>query len=168
MRKITLYPENLKEKECLEGVGMDQRIIFRLISRRWVRWIGPTQNTGLWQVLVTTVMNLLVGWKVAGGRLSHWELWSVETFGNAAWRVTRLPAADLLKAVTRGWEFTVHSITSGKTSNCSLNWLWKAKEKCWVMVCKQLASYTFEGKSCVSFFEACLFKWENRGYSVML
>jgi hypothetical protein len=53
--------------------------------------------------------------------LSQSELWSVETVGNAGWRVTRLPVADLLKAVTCGWEFTAHSITTGKTSACPLS-----------------------------------------------
>jgi hypothetical protein len=100
--------------------------------------------------------------------LSHSELWSVETFVSAAWRVTRLPAADLVKAVTCGWEFTVHSITTGKTSTCPPSWLWKAKKKVEWWFVNNWHVRCWREIVCPAFLNHASLKWENRGYLMML
>ena len=50
----------LKERDQLEGIVIDGRIILKWIlqrGREGVSWINVTQNSGKWRAVVRTVMN---------------------------------------------------------------------------------------------------------------
>ena len=59
-----LWWGNLKERDHLEGLGVDGRIILRWIYRKWfgATWTGLIwfQNRDSWWALVNEVMNLQV------------------------------------------------------------------------------------------------------------
>jgi len=52
---------NLREREYLEGPGVDGRIILRWIFRKWDRdmgWIDLALDRDRWRTLVNAVMNI--------------------------------------------------------------------------------------------------------------
>jgi hypothetical protein len=54
---------NLRERDHLGDPGIDGRIIFRWIFRKWdvgLEWIELAQDRNRWRVLVNAVMNLRV------------------------------------------------------------------------------------------------------------
>jgi len=55
---------NLRERDHLEGPGVDGRIILRWIFWKWdvvgMDWIELAQDRDRWRSLVTAVMNLRV------------------------------------------------------------------------------------------------------------
>jgi hypothetical protein len=54
---------DLRERDKLEGLGVDGRIILRCIIRKWVggmNWIDLAQDRDRWLAVVNTVMNLRV------------------------------------------------------------------------------------------------------------
>ena len=56
-----LWWGNLKEKNHLEDLGVDGRIILRWIFRKWngaMDWIDLAKNRDRWRALVNAVMNL--------------------------------------------------------------------------------------------------------------
>ena len=58
-----LWLRNLGERDNLEDLGVDQRIIIRWIFRKWdndIDWIDLIQDRDRWRALVNAVMNLWV------------------------------------------------------------------------------------------------------------
>ena len=55
---------NLREKDNLEGQGVDGRIILRWIFRKWhvvvMDWIELAQDRDRWRAIMNEVMNLWV------------------------------------------------------------------------------------------------------------
>ena len=54
---------NLRERDHLEDLGMEGRIILKLIFKRWywgMDWIALTQDRVRWRALVNAVTNFLV------------------------------------------------------------------------------------------------------------
>ena len=54
---------NLRERDHLEGPGVDRRIILKWIFEKWDRcidWICLTQDRDKWQAFVNAVMNFRV------------------------------------------------------------------------------------------------------------
>jgi hypothetical protein len=54
---------NLRERDLLEDVGVDGKIIFKWIFKKWdggIDWIEVARNRDTWRVLVDAVMNLWV------------------------------------------------------------------------------------------------------------
>jgi hypothetical protein len=67
MGKVEAYTgfwwETLREGDHLEDPGVDGRIIFKMIFRKWdggMDWIELVQDRDRWQTLVNAVMNLRV------------------------------------------------------------------------------------------------------------
>ena len=53
----------LRERNCLEDVGVDGRIMLKLIFKTWdggIDWIDLAQDGDRWWVFVNTVMNIRV------------------------------------------------------------------------------------------------------------
>jgi len=60
---IEFWWGNLRERDHLEDLGTDGRIILIWIFKRWdcgMDWIDLTQDRVRWRALVNAVMNLLV------------------------------------------------------------------------------------------------------------
>jgi len=60
---IEFWWGNLRERDHLEDLSTDGRIILKLIFKRWdwgMDWIVLTQDRVRWRVLVNAGMNLLV------------------------------------------------------------------------------------------------------------
>jgi hypothetical protein len=60
---IGFWWENLRERSHLEDPGVDGRIIFRWIFRKWdgsMNWIDVPQNRDGWRALVNAAMNIQV------------------------------------------------------------------------------------------------------------
>jgi hypothetical protein len=53
----------VRERDRLEDLGVDGRIVLRWILRKWVGgmyWIDLAQDRSTWRALINTVMNLRV------------------------------------------------------------------------------------------------------------
>ena len=60
---IEFWWRNLKERDHLEALDLDGRVILRWIFKKWdgdMGWINLAQDRDRWRVLVTAVVNLLV------------------------------------------------------------------------------------------------------------
>jgi hypothetical protein len=51
---------NLRERDHLEGVGVDERIILKWVGWRGMDWIELAQDRDRWRELVSPVKNLRV------------------------------------------------------------------------------------------------------------
>ena len=58
-----LWCGNLRERDNLEGLGVDGRVMLKWISKKWdgsMDWIDLAEDRDRWQALVNAVMNLRV------------------------------------------------------------------------------------------------------------
>ena len=60
---IRFWSGKLKERDHLEDLEVNERIILKWILKNWdgrINWINPVQNRDRWRAAVNAVMNLRV------------------------------------------------------------------------------------------------------------
>jgi hypothetical protein len=61
------WSEALKERDCLEDVGIDERkykTCLREIVCQRVNWIDVAQDRGRWRAVVNAIMQLRTRWEI--------------------------------------------------------------------------------------------------------